>query len=490
MNAWFARLSIRRKLLVFTVAVATSTVFIAALAAGAYQFSEARSDLTRTVAHSADLVAENSAAAITFDNPKDAGSVLQSLRAEPNVILACLYKDTKLFATYAARTAGTCPATPAMDGIVFSEGSLNLNRPVLLEGQRIGTISISSTLEAIYAKIWRDVGFLTAMLLISTLFAYVLSAILQGYLSGPILKVAATAQTISEQRNYALRARVESGDELTILVNSFNEMLSQIQLRDDELSQAKALLERRVEERTAELARRNEELDSRNRDLDDFAYIASHDLKEPLRGIHNYASFLLEDYEDKLETEGRDQLQTLVRLSKLMERIIDSLLEYSRVGRSELSVHEVDLDQVLKEVLETLAITLSERNVDVRIPKPLPVIACDRVRVAEVFRNLISNAAKYNEKPDKWIEVGEMCRGGMRVFYVRDNGIGIPEKHKDAVFQIFKRLHARDKYGGGTGAGLTIVKKIVERHDGKIWLESLVSEGTTFYFTLSGGSID
>jgi two-component system, chemotaxis family, sensor kinase Cph1 len=246
------------------------------------------------------------------------------------------------------------------------------------------------------------------------------------------------------------------------------------------------LLEQRVSERTEELRLRNEELDRTNRDLDDFAYIASHDLKEPLRGIHNYASFLLEDYEDKLGEEGKDQLETLVRLSKMMERIIDSLLEYSRVGRSELLATAVDLNQVVKEVLESLAILLSESRVEVRLAGKLSVINCDRVRVAEVFRNLISNSVKYNDKTEKWVEIGEIPDPKGPVFFVRDNGIGIPEKHREAVFQIFKRLHARDKYGGGTGAGLTIVKKIVERHNGAIWLESVIGQGTTFYFTLPG----
>ncbi len=131
-------------------------------------------------------------------------------------------------------------------------------------------------------------------------------------------------------------------------------------------------------------------------------------------------------------------------------------------------------------------------GVEVRIPRPLPTVVCDQARVGEIFRNLITNAAKYNDKPRKWIEIG--FRGGAEendgakadgiVFHVRDNGIGIREKHFEAIFRIFKRLHGRDKYGGGTGAGMSIVKKIVEGHGGRIWLESAEGEGTTFYFTL------
>jgi two-component system sensor kinase FixL len=241
------------------------------------------------------------------------------------------------------------------------------------------------------------------------------------------------------------------------------------------------------------LQAQNAELQRSNQELDDFAYIASHDLKEPLRGIHNYSSFLIEDYSDKLDADGHNKLETIKRLTQRLEDLIDSLLKFSRVGRLDLAVQETDLNDVVADVGDSLAINLRERDVELRMPRPLPSVRCDRVRIGEVFRNLIVNAMKYNDKPIKWIEVGyvaaqpldaEQTDGGEMTFYVRDNGIGIPEKHLDAVFRIFKRLHSRDKFGGGTGVGLPIVKKIVERHGGRIWIESKFGEGSSFNFTL------
>ncbi|MGP0039714.1 MAG: sensor histidine kinase [Rhodomicrobium sp.] len=228
------------------------------------------------------------------------------------------------------------------------------------------------------------------------------------------------------------------------------------------------------------LRAQNAELQRSNQELDDFAYIASHDLKEPLRGIHNYCSFLIEDHEEKLDADGQAKLRTVMRLAQRLEDLIDSLLMFSRVGRVDLAIQETNLDEIVKEVRESLAIALEERGVEMRVPRPLPTLRCDKVRVAEVFRNLISNAIKYNDKPVKWIEVGYEAQA----FYVSDNGIGVREKHLDAIFRIFKRLHARDKYGGGTGMGLSIVKKIVERHGGRIWVESKFGEGSRFNFTL------
>lgn len=251
----------------------------------------------------------------------------------------------------------------------------------------------------------------------------------------------------------------------------------------------------------AELQGKNADLTRSNQELDDFAYIASHDLKEPLRGLHNYATFLIEDYHDKLDDAGRAKLETLQTLTQRMDSLLDSLLEFSRVGRLSFAFMESDLQQIVAEVLDSLRITIQERSVQIRIPRPLPRVRCDRVRIGEVFRNFVTNAMKYNDKPDPWIELGfqeapEVAANGSAneatdvnalIFYVRDNGIGIRDKHFEGIFRIFKRLHGRDKFGGGTGVGLTIVKKIVERHGGRVWLESELGVGTTFYFTLSSG---
>ena len=250
-----------------------------------------------------------------------------------------------------------------------------------------------------------------------------------------------------------------------------------------------------VQQQTEDLQRRSEELALSNQELEDFSYIVSHDLKEPLRGISNYATFVIEDYGDRLDDKGREMLETLPRLAKRLETFLDDLLDYSRVGRLDLGVEETDLNKTVAGIVDTLQEFIDRNGADVRVPAPLPTVRCDSTRAGEVFRNLITNAVKYNDKAGKLVEIsfrsGEKQDDGgpdaAPVFYVRDNGIGIPDKQQDAVFKIFKRLHARDKFGGGTGAGLTIVKRIVERHGGTIWLESEPGEGSTFYFTLSEG---
>ena len=349
------------------------------------------------------------------------------------------------------------------------------------------------------------------VLLAAWLLTFLLSSWLQRLVADPLLRLADTARAVSARQNYALRATPHGKDEIGVLVTAFNDMLSQIERRDAALLSAKETLEHRVAERTAQLSAelterqraerelevRNDELEQTNRELDDFAYIASHDLKEPLRGIHNYSRFLIEDYADRFDEDGRAKLETLSRLSRRMETLIDSLLHYSRLGRTDLALDEVDVQEVVEDVVDRLGISLREQNIEVRIPRRLPVIQSDRVRLGEVFANLITNAIKYNDKPQRWIEIGvarsaprpsAAIASGEHTFYVRDNGIGIPERHLDTVFRIFKRLHGRDEFGGGTGAGLTIVRKIVERHHGRVWIESTPGEGTTVFFTLRKGN--
>ncbi|MFM7574960.1 MAG: ATP-binding protein [Snowella sp.] len=243
-----------------------------------------------------------------------------------------------------------------------------------------------------------------------------------------------------------------------------------------------------------ELAELNLELERSNTELDAFAYIASHDLKEPLRGIHNYSNFLLEDYAELLDAEGVDKLHTLIKLTKRMEDLINALLHFSRLGRQELTFQSFNLNQSLESIAELFTVSKRGENIEIRIPRSLPKIVGDRVLLEEVFTNLISNAFKYNNQSEKWVEIGfldptlsnslETFQPQLLTFYVRDNGIGIQEKHLDTIFRIFKRLHSLNKYGGGTGVGLTIVKKIIELHHGTIWIESSYGRGSTFYFTL------
>jgi PAS domain S-box-containing protein len=227
-----------------------------------------------------------------------------------------------------------------------------------------------------------------------------------------------------------------------------------------------------------------EQLEESNKELDDFAYIASHDLKEPLRGISNFSKILLEDYGEKLDAMGKQELETLIRLSDKMTGLLSSLLTYSRVGRVALSFQETDLHSILTEQQDLLQSMLKDENVEIVEKTRLPTILCDKVRVGEVFYNLIVNGIKYNNSKEKKIFIDFQENDVEYTFVVEDNGIGMLESDYHKIFQIFKRLHSDKEYEGGTGVGMTIIEKIVKKHDGKIWLKSVVGVGTKVFFTI------
>jgi light-regulated signal transduction histidine kinase (bacteriophytochrome) len=235
------------------------------------------------------------------------------------------------------------------------------------------------------------------------------------------------------------------------------------------------------------LARMNEDLRRSNTELDSFAYAASHDLKEPLRGINNFVTFLERSAETKLTNEELGRIETIKRLAKRMDGLTDALLQYSRVGQTELSLNPVDLSELLREVIQELQPMITRKGVEVRTPRALPTIQSDRTWLMEVFTNLIANAIKYNDRPpgERWVEVTWRVTDGRLVISIRDNGIGIAQRHLEDVFRIFRRLHARDQYDGGNGAGLTVARRTVERLGGKLWVESEgPGKGSTFLFTL------
>lgn len=229
------------------------------------------------------------------------------------------------------------------------------------------------------------------------------------------------------------------------------------------------------------------DLELSHAELDSFAHMAAHDLKEPLRGIHNYGQMLQKDFTSQLNPEGASRLASIIRLTKRMDELLDSLLAYSTMGRV-IAQTDVDLNEVVAAALDSLDHRIQERSVAVIIPARLPTVMGDRVRLVEVYTNLIFNAIKYNDKPTQKIEIGYKNAGKWAELYVSDTGIGIRPEDQEKVFLMFLRLHGRDAFGGGTGAGLCIVKKIVERHGGLIWVDSVFGEGATFFFTLPLGA--
>ncbi|SER23561.1 ATP-binding protein [Lentzea albida] len=233
----------------------------------------------------------------------------------------------------------------------------------------------------------------------------------------------------------------------------------------------------------ARLTALNEELNRANRDLDTYAHVAAHELKEPLRGIFNSTAFIREDAGDLDDTTVR-RLDTVQRLAQRMDELINSLLHFAQLGHGALRPQRIDLRDAALAALEIAGPRLAEREVEVVLPEPGLVVHADPDRLSEVLVNLLVNAAKYaRQELPRTVEI-TLAQDAVSV---RDNGIGIPPEHREEVLRLFRRLHQRDAHGGGHGAGLAIVHRIVERHGGEVRLDATPGGGTTVTFTLPDG---
>ncbi|MBN1270957.1 MAG: GHKL domain-containing protein [Candidatus Aminicenantes bacterium] len=244
------------------------------------------------------------------------------------------------------------------------------------------------------------------------------------------------------------------------------------QVRTGRIRRRNKELEKHVEERTAEL----EEV---NKELTDFAHVVSHDLKAPLRAVNQLTAWLADDYADKFDENGKEQLNLLLSRVKRMQNLIDGILQYSRAGRKEEQIESINLNKLMAEIIDNLS---PPGHIKIFVEDNLPTIHVERIRIQQVFQNLLSNAIKYMDKPQGEIKVSCKEENYQWVFAVSDNGPGIEKKYYGTIFNIFQTLESKDKHES-TGVGLSVVNKIVNRFGGKVWVESTVGRGSTFYFT-------
>lgn len=319
----------------------------------------------------------------------------------------------------------------------------------------------------------------------------------------PLLKVRDSAARIEKGQLDAVVA-APNVDEISELAHGVSKMRDAIVARNAELQilnvelstevdrrrsaeqllhTANDALEERVRQRTQDLVRQASELERKNIELQRFTYVASHDLKTPLRSISGFIELLKARYQAQIDEQGKDWIDRSLRNTERLKTLIDDLLLYSRVDSREFATASVDLNEVVSEVRELLSGELLATGGEVEVDGALPSVQGDRLALVQLFMNLVGNSLKYRGNATPHIHIGCEQRDGQRVFAVTDNGIGIPAAHRDAVFEPFKRLHAQHDVPG-SGVGLSICRRVVERHGGRIWVESPESDGTRFCFTL------
>jgi light-regulated signal transduction histidine kinase (bacteriophytochrome) len=273
------------------------------------------------------------------------------------------------------------------------------------------------------------------------------------------------------------------------LQKKVSDMEVEIIKRSREIQELNFELENKVKERTetllkreATLEKQNKKLQNQNKELEQFTYIASHDLQEPLRSLISFSELLEKEFIGKLGENGEFYINFISKSSKRMQLLVKGLLDYSRIGR-EKNLVEIDCNQIMKDVLSDMIITIKESGAEITI-SDLPQLKGYETEIRQLFQNLVSNALKFRKKDTTpKIEIFAQKREDDWLFSVHDNGIGIEENNKQKLFVIFKRFNNREEYEG-TGIGLAHCKKIVELHGGTIWADSKFGEGSTFYFTI------
>ena len=438
------------------------------------------------------VIAANSTAALAFDNQSDAADILTALKTNQHITAAALYnKSGQLFAKYPADIPdSSLPATPGKPGYHYEHLSLVGFQPVVQDDRTLGTLYLQLDTGAIMNEWFKNsIAIALVAIAVAIVVAYLLSKALQKQISQPILSLAKIAGDITNHRDFSIRAKKLGNDELGLLTDAFNQMLTEIQAQDQAIRVDMAKrkeAEEKVNQLNAELeirvAKRTSELETANHELEAFSYSISHDLRAPLRAVDGFSQAVMEDYGELLPDGGRRYLQTIRDGAQRMGMLIDDLLAFSRLSRQPVSKQEVDTASLVANVLEELKPQHDGREVDIRIGD-LPPYQGDAALLKQVWINLLSNAIKYSrDRKPAIIEIGCKRENEENVYFVRDNGAGFDMKYAHKLFGVFQRLHRSEEFEG-TGVGLAIVQRIINRHGGRIWADAAQGKGATFFFT-------
>jgi signal transduction histidine kinase len=463
--------------------VSAVALLLACIAFFTYDQITFREGLVRTLSAQAEIIASNSVSAILFNDPQAASNTLAALNGSQNISSAGIFRtDGRSFAQYSKQKGDSALNVPALpSGMIeahwFGSTHLILVRQIMSEGKPIGVVYLRADLREIGDRLRRYALIAIAVLLISLIVALLVSSAFRKSVARPIIELANTARSVSRDQDFSLRAPpVPEKGELTVLVDSFNEMLREIQKRDTALQRAHDELEQRVSERTRELVSANQELEA-------FSYSVSHDLRGPLEAMDGFGYLLLRQYGAKLDDQGRELIQGIRSSGKRMAELIDDLLNLSRVTTSTIHREKVDLSVIARSIMDDLCRTAPARKVEFVITQKEEVYGdAHLLRIA--MENLLRNSWKYTSHHDHArIEFGRIQQNGEPAYFVKDDGSGFDQRSADRLFQPFQRLHSTAEFPGN-GVGLATVKRIIHRHRGEVWAEGTPEKGATFYFTL------
>ena len=482
------RLSLSGKVRLVTLSITAFALLLAGAGLAEYEYRAYRRSLIDSLAILLEVTADNSSAALAFSDRRTANEILAALKAEPAIEAVTTYDaEGKVFASFRSELSQTklTGVMKGRSGYVFAGGKLYLSRPIRLQRERLGTIYAQVSLAGIQGWLVRYAGFVVAILMLTLLVAFILATQMAGWITRPVRHLVDIAKEIARDRDYGVRAQRLSSDEMGTLVDSFNDMLQQIETRDLNLLQAHDVLEDRVEQRTAELKVAKEQAEEASRAKSEFLANISHELRTPMHGILSFASFGMRRSKkspERIEEFFYNIHQAGSRLLGLLNDLLD--LSKLEAGRMEMEIQPTDLDPVLHSVVDEFRSLTSERQITVRLEGKIGcLVEADAGRLLQVIRNLVGNSVKFGSANSE-IVVRSSTSEGWAQIVVEDQGVGVPDEEVESIFDKFVQSKKTKTGAGGTGLGLSICKQIVLAHHGRIWAERGRTAGAAFHVEL------
>ncbi len=475
-------LPIRLKLMLIVMLTTGGALLLAGILLITFEQNRSQTELQRDLETLAELVAQNSAAPLQFNDSTAATETLEALKTRQTIVAAALYdRAGRLFAVYPRGGGRAVPPQPGAPDVEFQPGAAVVFRPIMLEEELVGTVYLRSTLDEIVSRVRLQAITASIVFVVSGLAALLLSAGLQRLISRPVLDLAETARAVSERKDYSLRAKKRGDDELGHLVDAFNDMLGQIQERDSELRRAE-------QERSRLLVLEQEarhQAEEANRLKDEFLATLSHELRTPLNAILGWSQVLRSGKLDAATAERA--LETIERNARSQAQLIADLLDISRIitGKLRLDFKPVELPRVIEAALDSARPAAGAKGIhlDVSLDPLMSPMLGDADRLQQIVWNLLSNAIKFTPQGGR-VGVRLTEAGSNAVIQVADTGVGIRADFLPHVFDRFRQAEgSHTRSHGGLGLGLSIVRHLTELHGGTVEVES-DGEGKGAAFTV------